>query len=190
MLTITRKSDNRFVRCIEHKIADIRGGVGVYVAGLGGAVLHEGTPIGYDSTTGLYKVVKTAKVLSSVTTTDTTIDVAKGHHFKAGDYLTTGTSTNGQQISSIDKSDASKDVITLGTTLGKAMSAGDVVFDVTGSNKTKVVAPSAIVGDSYDVVAGENLFVNAWVIGVVRESNAGIVFDDAIKSALKSIVFV
>ncbi len=189
MLTITRKSDNRFVRCIEHKIADIRGGVGVSVANLGGSVLYEGTPVGYDSTTGLYKVAKTAKVLANATSSATTIDVAKGHHFKAGDYISNG-SANGQLISSIDKSDASKDVITVGTTLGAALTAGDVLCEVTGNNKTRKVAASAIVGDSYDVVAGENLFVNAWVMGVVAESKAKVAFDSTIKTALKCIVFV
>ncbi len=190
MLTITRKNDNRFVKCIEHRIADIRGGVGVKVGNLGGSVLCEGTPIGYDSTTGLYKVVKTAKVLANASSSATTIVVAKGHHFKAGDYITFGTSANGQVIASIDKSDASKDVITVSTTLGAAISAGAVLFEVTGNNKTKPVTPIAIVGDSYDVVSGENLFVNAWVIATVNAANCGVVVDDAIKTALKCIVFV
>lgn len=190
MLTITRKSDNRFVRCIEHKIADIRGGVGVSVANLGGAVVYEGTPIGIDTTTGLYKVYKTVKVLSNATNTDTEIEVAKGHHFKAGDYVTFGTSASGQQISSIDKSDSTKDVITLGTTLGAAITAGAVLFEVTGNNKTKKVNPIAIVGDSYDVVAGENLFVNAWVMGVVDKGKSKIAYDSALESLLKCVVFV
>lgn len=190
MLTITRRNDNRFVKCIEHRIADIRGGVGVKVGNLGGSVLCEGTPIGYDSSTGLYKVVKTAKVLTDADASATTIEVAKGHHFKAGDYLTFGTSAKGQVIASIDKSDASKDVITLSDTLGAAIKAGAVLFEVTGNNTTKPVTPTAIVGDSYDVVNGENLFVNAWVIATVKTANCGVAFDDAIKSALKCIAFV
>ena len=56
-------------------------------------------------------------------------------------------------------------------------------------NKTAAVAPVAIVGESYDVIPGENLFVNAWVIGVVKESVAPVV-NDTIKSALKGVIFV
>lgn len=188
MLTITRKKDNRVVKSILHRVADIPGGVGVSVANLGGAVLCEGTPIGIDASTGLYKVVKTAKLYANAANTDTTYKVCKGHHFVAGDYITSG-NNNGQLISSIDKSNAAYDTITVGTTLGAALTAGAVMVHVTGTNKTAAVAPVAIVGESYDVVAGENLFVNAWVIAVVKESLAPIV-TDTIKSALKGVIFV
>lgn len=187
MLTITRKKDNRVVKCILHRIADIPGGVGVSVANLGGAVLHEGTPIG-EGANGLYKVVKTAKLYANASNTDTAYKVVKGHHFVAGDYITCG-NNNGQLISSIDKSNAAYDTITVGTTIGAAFNAGACMTETTGANKTAAVAPVAVVGESYDVVPGENLFVNAWVIGVVKTASAPVVSDD-IKSALKGVIFV
>ena len=45
-LTIKRAKDNRVVKCILHRIADIPGGVTVKTANLGGTALFEGTPLG------------------------------------------------------------------------------------------------------------------------------------------------
>ena len=55
MLQIERKKDNRVVKCILHRVADIPGGVTVKVANLGGTALFEGTPIGVDAN-GLYEI--------------------------------------------------------------------------------------------------------------------------------------
>ena len=58
-LTIKRKKDNRVVKCILHRVADIPGGVTVSVANLGGSALFEGTPLAKGAN-GLYVVCKTA----------------------------------------------------------------------------------------------------------------------------------
>lgn len=285
MLTISRKNDNRFVRCIDHKIADIRGGVGVNVANLGGAALYEGTPICLGEN-GLYDVVKTGLVVTAYTS-GTSLYIAKGSHFKANDYISVAGSKNIAKINSIDKSDASKDVITLAAAFGESIPADGVIVKVsaatvthtavafgaqstttateilvdkgsniaigdfiagatdagdpmTGKQVTNIIrgegydtivvaaqigkaiadnevlttvkasgnSPAtasniksytvpvaqkkaiAIVGDSYDVVAGENLFVNAWVIGVVNGGKSKVAINDAIKSELNGIVYV
>lgn len=186
-LTIKRKNDKRVVKCVLHRVADIPGGVTVKVANLGGSALFEGTPLGKGSD-GLFEVCKTAQIVTEATATDTTYEVAKGHHFKVGDRFATD-SCNGQTITAIDKTDTAKDVITLDTTLGAIVKAGTCAFQSSGANKTQKVSPIAIAGSNEDAESGENLFVSAWVIGVVREANAPIV-NDAIKSALKGIVYV
>lgn len=186
-LKIERKKDNRVVKCILHRTADIPGGVTVSVANLGGKALFEGTPIGKGSN-GLYEVCKTAQIVTTATASATTYEVAKGHHFKVGDIFATA-ACNGQVITNIDKSDAAKDVITLKTTLGAAITAGTCAFQSSGANKTLKVTPVAIAGSNEDVEEADNLFVSAWVIGVVLESNAPIV-SDAIKTALKTIAYV
>jgi hypothetical protein len=186
-LKIERKKDNRVVKCVLHRVADIPGGVTVSVAGLGGSALFEGTPIGKGDN-GLFNVCKTAQIVTDATNTATTYDVAKGHHFKTGDRFATE-GANGQLIASIDKTDPVKDVITLETTLGVAITAGTCAFESKGANKTLKVTPIAFVGSNEDVKAGDNLFVSAWVIGVVRESNAPIV-NDTIKKELKDVVYV
>lgn len=186
-MTIKRKKDNRVMKCILHRTADIPGGVGISVANLGGSALLEGTPIGKGNG-GLFEVCKTARVLTQAEANATTYEVAKGHHFKVGDRFAAN-DCNGQVIASIDKSNESKDVITVQATLGKIVKAGDCAFESKGANATLKVTPIAIAGSNEDVENGENLWVSAWVIGVVRESNAPAT-NDVIKTTLKGVVYV
>lgn len=186
-MNIKRKKDNRVLKCILHRTADIPGGVGISVANLGGSVLFEGTPIGKGKD-GLFEVCKTAKVLTKAEANATTYEVAKGHHFKVGDRFAAN-DCNGQVIASIDKSDEAKDIITVQATLGKVVNAGGCAFESKGANSVYKVTPIAVAGSSEDVVSGDNLWVSAWVIGVVREDNAPAV-SDTIKTALKGVVYV
>lgn len=186
-MQVKRKKDSRVVKCIVHRIADIPGGVTVETATLGGKALFEGTPLGKGKD-GLFNVVKTAQIVTAADATATAYEVAKGHHFKTGDRFSAG-GANGQVISTIDKSDPAKDVITLSATLGKAVKVGNTAFESAGANTTLKVQPIAIAGSNYDVDPdGDNLWVDAWLIGAVRESNAPAV-SDAIKSALKGIIY-
>lgn len=187
MLEIKREKDSRVVKCILHRVADIPGGVSIDTSNLGGDALKEGTPLGLGSN-GLYKVTKTAVVTENASNTATTIKVAKGHHFIAGDKISNGT-VNAQTISSIDKTNAAYDVITVGTTLGAALTAGNVLIEANSGAATLAVTPTVIAGSNYDVEAGKNLFVDAWCIAVVKEANAPAV-TSAIKTALKTVVYV
>lgn len=186
-LTIKRAKDNRVVKCILHRIADIPGGVTVKTANLGGKALFEGTPIGKGNN-GMFEVCKTAQIVTNAEASATTYEVAKGHHFMVGDRFATD-ACNGQTITAIDKSNTTKDIITVGTTLGAAINAGTCAFESSGANKTLKVVPVAIAGSNEDVDANSNLFVSAWVHAVVRESNAPAV-SDATKTALKGVVYV
>lgn len=186
-LTIKRQKDNRVVKCILHRVADIPGGVTIATANLGGPALFEGTPIGKGSD-GLYEVCKTAQIIAAALADATTYEVAKGHHFKVGDNFAAGTAS-GKVITAIDTTDQAKDVITLEATLGVAITAGSAAYQTTGANKTLKVTPIAVAGSNYDVEASSNLFVDAWLIGVIRESNAPAV-TDAVKTALKGVVYV
>lgn len=187
-MQVKRKKDNRVVKCILHRIADIPGGVTVATTELGGKALFEGTPMGKGSD-GLYHVTKTAQILAAATASATSYDVAKGHHFKQGDRFAIP-GANGQVIASINKTDPTKDVITVSTTLGVAVKAGEIAFESAGADKTLKVTPVAIAGSNMDVDPdGDNLWVDAWVHGVVLDSNAPGA-TDAIKAALKCIVYV
>ncbi len=175
------------VKCIAARIADIPGGVTVETSKLGGKALFEGTPLGKGND-GLYNVVKTAQIVTAAAADATAYDVAKGHHFKTGDRFSAG-GANGQVIASIDKTDPAKDVITLTATLGKAVKVGDTAFESAGANTTLKVQPLTVAGSNMDVDPdGDNLWVDAWLIGTVRESNAPAV-NDAIKAALKGIIY-
>ena len=186
-LTIKRKKDNRVVKCILHRVADIPGGVTVSVANLGGSALFEGTPLAVGSD-GLFVVVKTAQIVTAANAAANAYEVAKGHHFKVGDRFATDACA-GQLITAIDKTDPAKDVITVGTTLGPEIAAGTCAFESKGADKTLKNTPIAIAGSNYDVESGDNLFTDAWVIGVVNKANAPIV-NNAILTALRNIVYV
>jgi len=186
-LSIKRQKDNRVVKCVQHRVADIPGGVTVSVAELGGAALFEGTPIGKGAD-GIYQVCKTAQILIAAAANATTYEVAKGHHFKVGDRFATE-DCEGQPITAIEKSHEAKDVITVGATLGAAVPKGTCAFEAEGANTDLKVTPIAFAGSNMDVVQNDNLFVDVWVMGVILEKNAPIV-NAAIKQALKCVVYV
>lgn len=193
MLRVKRSSDSRVMKAVLHRIADIPGGVTVHVANLGGTSLKEGTPIGApDGTTGLSEVLKTAKIVTDAAIDATTYEVAKGHHFQVGDYFSAG-GANGKAITAIDKTTSAViDTITLSATLGAAITAGEdeaIAFETSGANTTLAVTPVAVAGQNLDVEESENLFVDAWVMAVVREANAPDV-NSAIKSALKGVIYL
>ena len=191
MLKITRNSDSRVIKAILHRLADIPGGVTVSVADLGGAALLGATPIAYSASDSMFHVCKTAKIVTDAANNATTYDVAKGHHFKVGDYFATE-GANGQQITAIDKTtNTDKDVITVGTTLGVAITAASVTvaFQSTGVNKTVKYPPTAITGASYDAVASESLFIDGWVMAVVRTGNAPSV-NTTVTGTMKGIIYV
>lgn len=187
-LKIERKGDVRFVKPILNRVADIPGGVTIKTSVLGGAALLEGTPVG-PVANGMYGVSKTAKVVTEAANNAVTYEVAKGHHFKVGDFFGTA-AANGKAITAIDKTtSATKDTITLAATLGAVIAVGTVAIQTGDGDKVLAVTPTAIVGSSYDVETTNNLFVDAWLIAVVKEANAPAV-DAGIKTALKSIHYV
>lgn len=286
MLKITKSKDSRVIKAILHRIADIPGGVTVNTTDLGGAALVEGTPLCVGSN-GLLNVLKTGKVVTAYTS-GTSLEIAKGSHFKVGDKIaneagtmaatisaidkTTNTSKDvltlaagfssglaegaklilvtvtahaaeehtavtqgtfatttdtefkvdkghklaigdyvagtgadpmtGKQITNIDRGSDLYDVITVGAQIGKAIADDETLKVVTTSNgvtvKTFAVADTitpqagaaiAVVGSNYDVEAGQNLFVDAWLQAVVKEANAPAV-TAAIKSQLKGVQFI
>lgn len=185
-LRIDRKSDNRVLKAIAHRIADIPGGVTVCTKELGGKALLEGTPLAKGSD-GMYHVVKTAKVLSRVETSGTEIQVAKGHHFVVGEFI--GNGTKAQKITKIDKSAADKDVITITAQLGVATEAGSVLVDCKNTDQAAKLTPCCIAGTSYTIEDHDNMFVDAWLMAVVYEKNAPGV-DAAMKSALNCVKYI
>ena len=188
-MKIERAADTKVVKAIIQRVADIPNGVTVCVAELGGPALKEGTPLVYASADGMYHVSKTAKIVTAAAVDATTYEVAKGSHFKVGEYFATE-GANGQAITAIDKTtNSDKDVVTLGTTLGVIVAANVVAFQSTGVNKTIKNAPTAIAGSNYDVVASDNLFCDAWVIATVRTGNAPAV-NATVTATLKGIHYI
>ena len=87
-LKIDRKQDKRVVHACTHMLADIPNGVTVCSSELvAGGILQEGTALGGKDAAGLYHVVKTARLTEDATATTKAYKVAKGHHFKVGDFI-------------------------------------------------------------------------------------------------------
>ena len=192
MLKIQRKQDKRVIHACTHNIADIPNGVTVKSAELvSGSVLAEGTAIGKASD-GLYHVVKTAKVVEAVAAAGKAIKVAKGHHFKVGDFIMSAVDGKAYAITAIDTTDSASDTITIGTAIG-AIEKDAVIIEAAAEAAESGAAfkytPQALTGDSYDVVELGNHLVSAVTIGQFKESVIPPI-SDAIKAALKGIVFI
>lgn len=192
-LKIKRQSDTRIVHACTHNVADIPNGVTVKSAELiPGTILKEGTAIGKGAD-GLFHVVKTAEVVEAVAAAGTSIKVAKGHHFKAGDFVMSALNGKAYAISSIDTtSNATYDTITIGTAIG-AIAKGSVIMLADAEHSSTGAAfkytPKALTGDHYDVKELENHLVSAVTIGQFKESVIPPI-STAILSELKGIVLI
>lgn len=119
---------------IEKILLDVIGGGTIDRSDLRSAVFAEGkadelpplTPVVIDPATGVYHVVKTARVYEAASTAK--YKVEKKHFFAVGDAVTLGGTFDkaSDVITEIDKSDPKFDLITLAATIGAAVK-GDVL---------------------------------------------------------------
>jgi hypothetical protein len=195
MFAIKQKKDNRVVRCFTHKLADIAGGVNIATSDLTQDTLPEGVAVGKDSN-GIYHVVKTAVLAANAANDATTYTVKKGHNFVVGDFIMLATGAKSYAITAIatNSGNAAYDDITVGTTLGKAATAGDSIMQANAqsasTSSTFKYAPIALTGEGYDVKKGENIFANVWLIGVIKEAALALPLPAAVKNAIPGIRFI
>lgn len=119
---------------IEKILLDVIGGGTIDRSDLRSAVFAEGkadelpplTPVVIDPATGVYHVVKTARVYEAASAAK--YKVEKKHFFAVGDAVTLGGTFDkaSDVITEIDKSDPKFDLITLAATIGAA-AKGDVL---------------------------------------------------------------
>ncbi len=119
---------------IEKILLDVIGGGTIDRSDLRSAVFAEGkadelpplTPVVIDPATGVYHVVKTARVYEAASAAK--YKVEKKHFFAVGDAVTIGGAFDkaSDVIKDIDKSDPKFDTITLAATIGAAVK-GDVL---------------------------------------------------------------
>jgi len=168
------------------------GGGVVSVSDLTQSVLKAGTPVGKDAN-GLWHVEKTATMQADATNTATDYPVEKGHNFKVGDFITTGLLKKAYAITAITTTETDYDTLTVGTTLGVAISDGDIIIQATSATGSNASAykytPLGLVGQDYDVVTGDNLAVQIVVRGTVISAIAPPISSD-IQTTLKVIRFV
>lgn len=155
-----------------------------------GNTVKAGHPLGYDETTRKAKVVKLAKVQANAISSATTILVYKGHHFKVGDYIAKTVGSAAYAITAIDSSNAAYDSLTVGTTLGVALTADtDMLFQssATGASAAAYsVTAKGLLYEDTDVAAGVS--VSVVIRGTVYERRAPAV-TTAVKSAIPQIIY-
>lgn len=155
-----------------------------------GDTVKAGQPVGYNEATRKANVVKVAKVYENAGSSATVIKVYKGHHFKVGDYIAKTVGSAAYAITAIDTSNAAYDSITVGTTLGVALTADtDVLFQssATGASAAAYsVTAKGLVYEDTDVAAGCS--VSVVIRGTVYERRVPAV-PAAVKTALPHIIY-
>lgn len=166
-MTVQRRKDTRVPRVFQHKVADIRGGVSVKTAELGGDYLREGAVLSAPDN-GICHVVKIAEVVAEVGDSETAIKVKKLHNFKVGDFVMTAEGGLAYAITAIDESNKDYDTITVGTTL-KAIATGGFLIEAAAQSTSKLkYIPLSLAGTGKPIAKGQNVDTDAWLIGVTK----------------------
>ncbi|MBD2753791.1 hypothetical protein [Spirosoma validum] len=153
------------------------------------SVIPAGSVIGYDELTRKAVVLKAATLQANVTNTATDYPVLKGHLFKVGDFLAAAKGSKAYAITAINTSNAAFDTLTIGTTLGSALSTGAALFQsgTTGaSNSSFITQPKGLLYTDVTVVPNADLAVI--LRGTVYARRIPAVSDE-IKAALPLIIF-
>lgn len=172
-MTVTRRKDTRTPRVLMHKVADIRGGVSVNTAELGGDYLNEGSVLSAPID-GICHVVKVAEVVEDVQADQKTVKVKKGHNFIVNDFVLVDENAVAAKITNIDDT-TSKDFDTLTISealgviaIGSAIAEAKEASNASQNDSALKYRPLAITGTGKPVEKKTNLDVDAWLIGVTK----------------------
>lgn len=124
--------------------------------------LPAGLPVGYSEATRIARVVKMATLQADATNVTTTYQVKKGHNLIVGEFIARTVGGASYAITAINTSNADYDVLTLGTTLGVALVAGDGLFQSAASGAAAgafIIAPKGLLYEEMEVNTNESLSV-------------------------------
>lgn len=155
-----------------------------------GADVKAGTILGYNETTRKANVVKQAVLQANASDSATAYRVLKGHHFQVGEPIAAAVSGAAYDIESIVTTESAYDTINIGTTLGVALTAGDVIFEAaaeTADAAALKVTPKGVLKN--DVIVADNEPVTVVTRGSVflKRITGGV--HSAVKTALSLIIF-
>lgn len=189
-----KESEFQYAPGIEKIIEDVQGGGTIARAEIKG-LTDELPPlvlVGRDSKTGLYHVVKTAKVNALVAADAISIQVEKGCLFAVGEAVTLGGALTGAAdvITAVDKTHADYDVITLAGAIGAA-AVGDVLVLAAAKATAKASAfkyiPVAMTMNKVNMTVA-NQQSGLLVRGTVRESVIPYPIDEALEAVLRPYI--
>lgn len=184
-MTVTRRKVDRAQKYIQHRVADVRGGVSIAASELGGDTLPEGAVISHPDEKGICHIVKLGAVLEEVKASDTAIKVSKHSHIKVGDFVTAKPSGAAEAVTAVDSSAKAYDLITVSAAIG-AIAAGGYIAEAKAKATSSALKyePMAINGTTKPVDHSANIDTDAWVIGVTK----GLALPDFIAEKLKGII--
>lgn len=96
-------------------------------------LVKKGTPVYYNEADRKCTPFKCAVLQANATDSATDYKVLKGHHLVVGDQVARAVGGKNYAITEIDTSNADYDELTVATTLGVALTAGDVIFKSGGT---------------------------------------------------------
>lgn len=168
-MTVKRRKDSNVPHVMIHKIADIRGGVSVKTADLPSDVdfLPEGTFL-ESPADGICSVKKYAMLYEDTQVTATSVKIAKGSLLNVGDIIVGDGINVNVKVEAITRGD-SYDTITTDKKIGPEASGkiggGTYIY---GDNVSNAYA---VTGTGMRIRKGDNINVDAWLIGVMRCEN-------------------
>ena len=189
-ITLSREKSTGGVPIFQQVPENAQGGYVLDTTGLtAGLLVPAGTVMGTDATTRLAKVLKVAKVQANAGNTDVAIRVEKGHLFIVGDYLAAVVGGKAYAITVIDATNAAYDVLTVGTTLAVALTAGDALFQSSATGATASVYATVAKGLLYQgVYVGANEALSIAIRATVYARRIPVVTAE-IKALLPNIIF-
>lgn len=167
------------------------GGFSLSVVNLAvGTIIPAGTALSFDEITRVAKVIKTAVVYANVANNAVVIEVSKGHLFVVGEVIAHGLAGAAYTISGIDTSNALYDSITIDTTLGVAITAGDSIFQAAAetANASAEFAPISGLLKSDVLVSSGNNLVDAVIACTVYARRIPALIN-GLKAKLPTIIF-
>lgn len=155
--------------------------------------LKPGAIVGLDSN-NLLEVLKTAELYENEANDETEYKVLKGHEFKVGDFIVDSALTGAAYAITIVDTTTSEDydILTVGTTLGHAMTEGECLVQATAEAAAGAavmqVTPKGITRNSVDLSLA-NQPTGVMTVGSVNESLMPYPVDASVKALLPHIRF-
>jgi hypothetical protein len=152
-------------------------------------VIAAGAVVGFDESTRLATVVKSATLHANATDSDENYDVEKGHGLIVGDYIAAVVGGKAYAITAIDTSDPDFDTLTVGTTLAVALTAPTAIFQSVATGATAgayFVTPKGLLYEDVTVAVGASISVVLRGTVYARRIPA---YDEGIPALMPNIIF-
>lgn len=142
-------------------VVNLPGGFQMIVTGLlPGTIIPAGSAFIVDEIARTATLLKSVLVFANATNTATAIHVTKGTQFAVGDFIGKASGVKSIDITAIDTTQPTYDIITVSATLGYALTAGDTLVQATSASATAAIAvPKGLAYNDTFVVANATITI-------------------------------